>query len=123
MNTTGSYHRRKADPQNRPGCKNQRNLSQGYHCKVAICKKRGREEYFPYQEEADVMFNSALIYELACLKVYAEPLLFGISKEEPEYLEANRLLKFFDYFVAVPSEEVPNNSLLREFIGGSCFNT
>ena len=59
-----------------------------------ICKKRGREEYFPYQEEADVMFNSALIYELACLKVYAEPLLFGISKEEPEYLEANRLLKF-----------------------------
>lgn len=86
--------------------------------------RRGEEKnIFPYQEEADVMFNSALIYELACLKVYAEPLLFGISKEEPEYLEANRLLKFFDYFVAVPSEEVPNNSLLREFIGGSCFNT
>ena len=54
---------------------------------------------------------------------YTHLLLFGISKEEPEYLEANRLLKFFDYFVAVPSEEVPNNSLLREFIGGSCFNT
>ena len=86
--------------------------------------RRGEEKnIFPYQEEADVMFNSALIYELACLKVYAEPLLFGISKEEPEYLEANRLLKFFDYFVAVPSEKVPNNSLLREFIGGSCFNT
>ena len=86
--------------------------------------RRGEEKnIFPYQEEADVMFNSALIYELACLKVYAEPLLFGISKEEPEYLEANRVLKFFDYFVAVPSEEVPNNSLLREFIGGSCFNT
>lgn len=86
--------------------------------------RRGEEKnIFPYQEEADVMFNSALIYELACLKVYAEPLLFGISKEEPEYLEANRLLIFFDYFVAVPSEEVPNNSLLREFIGGSCFNT
>ena len=86
--------------------------------------RRGEEKnIFPYQEEADVMFNSALIYELACLKVYAEPLLFGISKEEPEFLEANRLLKFFDYFVAVPSEEVPNNSLLREFIGGSCFNT
>ena len=86
--------------------------------------RRGEEKnIFPYQEEADVMFNSALIYELACLKVYAEPLLFGISKEDPEYLEANRLLKFFDYFVPVPSEEVPNNSLLREFIGGSCFNT
>ena len=86
--------------------------------------RRGEEKnIFPYQEEADVMFNSALIYELACLKVYAEPLLFGIAKEDPEYLEANRLLKFFDYFVPVPSEEVPNNSLLREFIGGSCFNT
>ena len=86
--------------------------------------RRGEEKnIFPFQEGADVMFNSALIYELACLKVYAEPLLFGISKEDPEYLEANRLLKFFDYFVPVPSEEVPNNSLLREFIGGSCFNT
>lgn len=85
--------------------------------------RRGEEQnIFPFQEEADVMFNSALIYELACLKVYAEPLLFGIDKSEPEYLEAKRLLKFFDYFVAVPSEEVPHNSILREFIGGSCFN-
>lgn len=85
--------------------------------------RRGEESnIFPFQEEADVMFNSALIYELACLKVYAEPLLFGIRKEEPEYMEAKRLLKFFDYFVAIPSEEVPNNSILREFIGGSCFN-
>lgn len=85
--------------------------------------RRGEEKnIFPFQEEADVMFNSALIYELACLKIYAEPLLFGIDKSEPEFLEANRLLKFFDYFVAVPSEEVPNNSLLREFIGGSCFH-
>lgn len=85
--------------------------------------RRGEEQnIFPFQEEADVMFNSALIYELACLKVYAEPLLFGIDKSEPEYVEAKRLLKFFDYFVAVPSEEIPNNSILREFIGGSCFN-
>ena len=85
--------------------------------------RRGEEEnIFPFQEEADVMFNSALVYELACLKVYAEPLLFGISKKDPEYQEAKRLLKFFDYFVPIPSEEVPNNSLLREFIGGSCFN-
>lgn len=85
--------------------------------------RRGEEEnIFPFQEQADVMFNSALVYEFACLKVYAEPLLFGIGKDEPEYEEAKRLLKFFDYFVPVPSEEVPNNSLLREFIGGSCFN-
>ena len=85
--------------------------------------RRGEEEnIFPFQEQADVMFNSALVYELACLKVYAEPLLFGIGKDEPEYEEAKRLLKFFDYFVPVPSEELPNNSLLREFIGGSCFN-
>ncbi len=85
--------------------------------------RRGEEEnIFPFQEQADVMFNSALVYELACLKLYAEPLLFGISKEEPEYVEAKRLLKFFDYFVAVPSEEVPHNSILREFVGGSCFD-
>ena len=85
--------------------------------------RRGEEQnIFPFQEDADVMFNSALIYELACLKVYAEPLLFGISKDEPEYTEAKRLLKFFEYFVPVPSEAVPNNSILREFIGGSCFN-
>ena len=85
--------------------------------------RRGEEKnIFPFQEEADAMFNSALIYELACLKVYAEPLLFGIDKSEPEYVEAKRLLKFFDYFVAVPSEEIPHNSILREFVGGSCFN-
>lgn len=85
--------------------------------------RRGEEKnIFPFQEEADVMFNSALIYELACLKVYAEPLLFGIPKEAPEYLEAKRLLKFFDYFIGVPSEAVPKNSILREFIGGSCFH-
>lgn len=85
--------------------------------------RRGEENYiFPFQEEADVMFNSALIYELACLKVYAEPLLFGIEKDQPEYSEAKRLLKFFDYFVPVPSEAIPFNSILREFIGGSCFH-
>ena len=85
--------------------------------------RRGEEaNIFPYQEQADVMFNSALVYELACLKLYAEPLLFGIAKSEPEYLEAKRLLKFLDYFVAVPSEEIPKNSLLCEFVGGSCFD-
>lgn len=85
--------------------------------------RRGEEaNIFSYQEQADVMFNSALVYELACLKVYAEPLLFGIDKSEPEYLEAKRLLKFLDYFISVPSEDIPHNSLLREFVGGSCFD-
>lgn len=79
------------------------------------------ENIFPYQEEADAMFNSALIYELAVLKVYAEPLLFQIEKGEPEYQEAKRLLKFLDYFLAIPNDDVPHNSILREFVGGSCF--
>ncbi len=84
--------------------------------------RRGEESYiFPNQEEADVMFNSALIYELAVLKIYAEPLLFGIPKDAPEYPEAKRLLKFLDYFVGIPSENIPINSILREFVGGSCF--
>lgn len=84
--------------------------------------RRGEEEYiFPYQEEADAMFNSALIYELSVLKQYAEPALFGIPHDCPEYMEAKRLLKFLDYFIGVSSEEVPKNSLLREFIGGSVF--
>lgn len=84
--------------------------------------RRGEEKYiFPYQEEADAMFNSALIYELAVIKQYAEPLLFGIKKGEPEYHEAKRLLKFLEYFLGVSSEELPKNSLCREFVGGSCF--
>lgn len=84
--------------------------------------RRGEENnIFPYQEEADVMFNSALLYELAVLKQYAEPVLFGIEKDCEEYVEAKRLLKFLDYFVAVGSEDIPKNSLLREFIGGGCF--
>ena len=85
--------------------------------------RRGEEQYiFPFQEEADAMFNSALIYELAVLKQYAEPLLFGIGKGEPEYHEAKRLLKFLEYFLGVSSEELPKNSLCREFVGGSCFD-
>lgn len=85
--------------------------------------RRGEDEnIFPYQEEADAMFNSALIYELAVLKLYAEPLLFQIQEDTPEYQEAKRLLKFLDYFVGVPSEAIPNNSILREFVGGSCFD-
>ena len=84
--------------------------------------RRGEAKFiFPYQEEADVMFNSTLIYELAVLKIYVEPLLFGIDRNCPEFLEAKRLLKFLDYFVGIGSENVPTNSLLREFIGGGCF--
>jgi uridine kinase len=85
--------------------------------------RRGEEEnIFPYQEEADAMFNSALIYELAVLKQYVEPLLFGIPKESEEYVEAKRLLKFLDYCIGVSSEDIPKNSILREFIGGSCLD-
>ncbi len=85
--------------------------------------RKGEEEnIFPYQEEADAMFNSALIYELAVLKQYVEPLLFGIPKNCPEYTEAKRLLKFLDYFIGVSSEDIPKNSILREFIGGSCLD-
>lgn len=84
--------------------------------------RRGEEEnIFPYQENADAMFNSALIYELCVIKQYAEPLLFDIPKDAPEYPEAKRLLKFLDYFLGVSSENIPHNSIVREFIGGSCF--
>ena len=84
--------------------------------------RKGEEEnIFPFQEQADAMFNSALIYELAVLKQYAEPLLFQIPKDAPEYYEAKRLLKFLDYFLNVTSESLPNNSICREFVGGSCF--
>ena len=84
--------------------------------------RKGEEKnIFPYQEEADVMFNSALIYELAVLKPYVEALLLGVDRKAPEYVEAKRLLKFLEYFVGIGSENVPTNSLLREFIGGGCF--
>ena len=84
--------------------------------------RRGEEQnIFPYQESADAMFNSATIYELAMLKIHAEPLLFGIKKEDPEYFEAKRLLKFLGYFLGIGSEELPTNSIVREFVGGSCF--
>ena len=84
--------------------------------------RRGEENnIFPYQEDADIMFNSALIYELAVLKQYAEPLLFSIGPEQKEYEEAKRLLKFLDYFLPIPSDSIPNNSLIREFIGGGTY--
>lgn len=84
--------------------------------------RKGEEDnIFPYQEQADVVFNSSLIYELAALKIWAEPLLFAVPKNSAEYWEAKRLLKFFDYFLPIDNDDVPANSLLREFIGGGCF--
>ena len=84
--------------------------------------RRGEEEnIFPYQESADVLFNSAMIFEIAALKLYAEPLLHNIGKDDPEYHEAQRLLKFLGYFVSIPSDKIPINSIAREFVGGSIF--
>lgn len=84
--------------------------------------RRGEENnIFPHQDSADVVFNSALIYETALLKPYVMPLLFGIPRTAPEYQEAKRLLKFLDYFLTIPSDDVPKTSLIREFIGGGVY--
>lgn len=78
---------------------------------------------FPFQEHADVMFNTSLVYELSVLKWYAEPMLREIGPENPEYMEAKRLLKFFSYFRPAASDAIPPNSILREFVGGSWFKS
>lgn len=84
--------------------------------------RMGEEQYvFPYQDQADVIFNTFLAYELAVLKVYAEPLLYQVTKEDPEYLTALRLIKLLDLVLPLPSEDVPALSILREFIGTSYF--
>ncbi|KAF2956021.1 nucleoside kinase [Marinitoga sp. 38H-ov] len=85
--------------------------------------RRGEERnIFPYQEEADIMFNSNLIYELSVLKIFAEPLLLSVNNSHPEYSEAKRLLKFLDYFLPITElEEIPRKSIIREFIGRSTF--
>lgn len=84
--------------------------------------RRGEEEnIFPFQEEADIVFNSTLIYELSVIKQYVEPLLFAIPKNAVEYYEAKRLLKFLDYFLGISGEYIPINSIVREFVGGGCF--
>jgi uridine kinase len=80
--------------------------------------RRGEDRnIFPYQEDADIMFNSALIYELAVLKPYAEPLLQAIGQEHEEYVEARRLLRFLSYFLPLSPEQIPSNSIIKEFIG------
>lgn len=92
---------------------------------IARCPSvmRGEERWiYPFQEEADVMFNSALLFELAVLKKHAEPILAEVPKSCEEYTEAHRLIKFLQYFVAIPEREIPPTSLLREFVGGSSFH-
>ena len=98
----------------------------GYSASETISRwpsvRRGEEEHiFPFQEEADIMFNSALVYELAVLKQYAEPLLSQITQECGEHSEARRLRKFLSYFTAIDTCDIPANSIIREFIGGTCF--
>lgn len=84
--------------------------------------RRGEENnIFPYQDSADMIFNSALIYETALLKPYVQPLLFGVPRDSEEYIEAKRLLKFLNYFLPIPADDVPRTSLMREFIGGGCY--
>lgn len=87
--------------------------------------RRGEDKYiFPFQEEADVMFNSAIVYELAALKGFAEPLLVQIDDSVPEYLEAKRLLRFIDYLLPMTNlEDIPRTSIIKEFIGGSVFSS
>lgn len=84
--------------------------------------RQGEEKYvFPFQDEADVVINSSLLYEIGILKLYAEPLLFSVKEDEGCYTEAIRLINFLRNFLAIPSENVPKDSVLREFIGGSCY--
>ena len=85
--------------------------------------RRGEDlNIFPFQEEADVMFNSALLYEFGILKTYAEPILREVPMNVPEYAEARRLMKFLNFFTHIPDEEIPPTSILREFLGGSTFS-
>lgn len=85
--------------------------------------RKGEEEnIFPFQEGANAIFNSALIYEIAALKSFAEPLLYSVPCGTPEYYEARRLLKFLEYFLAMDTAKIPTNSICREFVGGSIFN-
>ena len=84
--------------------------------------RKGEEKYiFPFQEDADVMFNSSLVYEAAVLKSFIEPVLAAVDNKNPEYSEAKRLYEFLGYFLPIGTEEIPINSILREFIGGGCF--
>ena len=102
------------------------NRTRGYDALETIRRwktvREGEEKYiFPFQNDVDFVFNSSLIYEIGVLKLFAEPLLFGIDSTSPLYEEAVRLLNFLDMFVGIPTDEIPSESILREFIGGSYF--
>ena len=102
--------------------------TRGYSAQATIrmwpsVRKGEENNIFPYQDSADMIFNSALIYETALLKPYVEPLLFGVPRDCEEYVEAKRLLKFLNYFLPLPADDVPKTSLMREFIGGGCYKT
>ena len=85
--------------------------------------REGEEKYiFPYQDDADFTFNSALIYEIGVLKTYVEPLLFSVPQNSPYYGEAKRLIEFLHLFLPIPADVIPQDSIIREFIGGSCFH-
>lgn len=102
------------------------NRTRGYNVEATLKSwasvRRGEEKYiFPYQDEADATFNTALIYELGVLKTYVEPLLYSVDQSSEYYEEAKRLINFLRLFLPIPSESIPQDSILREFIGGSCF--
>ena len=102
--------------------------TRGYSAQATIkmwpSVRRGEENnIFPFQDSADTIFNSSLIYETALLKPYVQPLLFGVPRDSEEYIEAKRLLKFLNYFLPIPADDVPKTSLIREFIGGGCYHS
>ncbi len=101
--------------------------TRGYSAQATIkmwpSVRRGEENnIFPFQDSADMVFNSSLIYETALLKPYVQPLLFGVPRDSEEYIEAKRLLKFLNYFLPIPADNIPKTSLMREFIGGGCYH-
>ena len=101
--------------------------TRGYSAQATIkmwpSVRRGEENnIFPFQDSADMVFNSSLIYETALLKPYVQPLLFGVPRDSEEYIEAKRLLKFLNYFLPIPADNIPKTSLTREFIGGGCYH-
>ena len=99
-----------------------RSYSALHTLKMWYSVNRGEQKnIFPFQEEADVMFNSSIVYELAVLKDYAIPLLEEVTPDEPEYSEARRLIVMLKYFDSMSGEKIPNNSLIKEFIGGSIY--
>ncbi len=100
--------------------------TRGYSASATIAMwpsvRRGEESHiFPYQDSADVIFNSALAYETSLLRPYIEPLLYAVERDDPSYIEARRLLKFLSYFLPIPADVVPLSSIAREFIGGGCY--